>query len=156
MNFFFENLLKYFILIDIIYYITKEDRSLLDIAPRIKFEANEYNSLKEAVEDLQKNNMISDYPKYPQEENIVKEHNEKLRYDNTPTEYLHTSFRTSTVENVYHLKSITKRPKDITDMKKLEPFVNKEKLDAIINKPQVQAKAPIEPKTEIVNGIKRI
>lgn len=79
-----------------------------------------------------------------------------LRYDNTPTEYLNTSFRTSTVESVYHLKSITKRPKDVTDMKKLEPFVNKEKLDAIINKPQVQAKAPTESKIEIVNGIKRI
>jgi hypothetical protein len=80
----------------------------------------------------------------------------KLRYDDTPTEYLNTSFKTCTVENVYHLKSITKRPKDITDMKKLEPFIDKEKLDAIINKPQVQAKAPIEAKTEIVNGIKKI
>lgn len=54
-----------------------------------------------------------------------------LRYDETPTEYYGTSFKTSTVESVYNLKSYTKRPKDITDMQKLEPFVNKEKLEQI-------------------------
>lgn len=51
-----------------------------------------------------------------------------LRYDEVPTEYYGTSFRTSTVESVYNLKSYTKRPKDITDMQKLEPYVDKEKL----------------------------
>lgn len=54
-----------------------------------------------------------------------------LRYDEVPTEYYGTSFRTSTVESVYNLKSYTKRPKDITDMQKLEPYVDKEKLAQI-------------------------
>lgn len=54
-----------------------------------------------------------------------------LRYDETPTTYMGTSFRTSSVENVYNLKSYTKRPKDITDMEKLESFINKEKLNAL-------------------------
>lgn len=54
-----------------------------------------------------------------------------LRYDEIPTEYYGTSFRTSTVESVYNLKSYTKRPKDITDMQKLEPYVDKEKLSQI-------------------------
>lgn len=54
-----------------------------------------------------------------------------LRYDDTSTEYYGTSFRTSTVESVYNLKGDTKRPKDITDMQKLEPYVNKEKLAQI-------------------------
>lgn len=64
-------------------YVTKEDKSLLDVAPRIRFDAGKYKSLKEAVEDLQKSNMISDYPKYPQEENIISEHKEKLKFDNS-------------------------------------------------------------------------
>ena len=64
-------------------YITVEDRSLLNIVPRIKFEANRFGSLKEAVENLQKTNMISDYPKYSQEENIKVENTEKLKFDNT-------------------------------------------------------------------------
>ena len=52
----------------------------------------------------------------------------ELRYDNESTEYMGTSFRTSTIENVYNLKSYTKRPKDITDMKKLESFIDNQKL----------------------------
>ena len=51
-----------------------------------------------------------------------------LRYDETPTSYLDTKFKTSTVESVYNLKGYTKRPKDITDMQRLEPFINKKKL----------------------------
>ncbi len=62
----------------------------------------------------------------------------KLRYDDNPTEYMHTSFKTSTVESVYQLKSYTKRPKDITDMRKLEPHLDKDKLKAIQNNPQQQ------------------
>ncbi len=58
-----------------------------------------------------------------------------LRYDETPTTYLDTSFRTSSIESVYNLKSYTKRPKDITDMNKLEPFINKEKLSALQQHP---------------------
>lgn len=59
-----------------------------------------------------------------------------LRYDDTPTTYMDTSFRTSSVESVYHLKGYTKRPKDITDMKKLEPFINQEKLKELEQHPQ--------------------
>ena len=54
-----------------------------------------------------------------------------LRYDDNSTEYNGTSFRTSTVESIYNLKSYTKRPKDITDMQKLEPYIDKEKLEQI-------------------------
>lgn len=54
-----------------------------------------------------------------------------LRYDDTPSEYLGTTFRTSSVESVYHLKGYTKRPKDITDIQKLEPYVDKEKLEML-------------------------
>ena len=51
----------------------------------------------------------------------------ELRYDDNPTEYMGTSFRTSTVESVYALKGYTRRPKDITDMIKLEQFIDKQK-----------------------------
>lgn len=58
-----------------------------------------------------------------------------LRYDETPTEYMGTSFRTSSLESVYSLKGYTKRPKDITDMQKLEPFVDKSKLEKLKQHP---------------------
>lgn len=51
-----------------------------------------------------------------------------LRYDEVPTSYLGTTFKTSTIESVYKLKGYTKRPKDITDMQRYEPFIDKEKL----------------------------
>lgn len=54
-----------------------------------------------------------------------------LRYDEEETEFMDTSFRTSTVESVYKLKSYTKRPKDITDMRKLEPYIDSEKLSML-------------------------
>jgi hypothetical protein len=54
-----------------------------------------------------------------------------LRYDETSTSYMGTSFKTSTIESVYALKGYTRRPKDITDMQKLEPFIDKQKLEAI-------------------------
>lgn len=55
----------------------------------------------------------------------------ELRYDDNPTEYMGTTFRTSTIESVYDLKGYTRRPKDITDMKKLEPYIDKQKLEAL-------------------------
>ena len=61
---------------------TLEEQSLLDMVPRIRFTIENHMSLKEAVEELQKKNSISDYPKYPQEENIPIENKEKLIYDN--------------------------------------------------------------------------
>ena len=63
--------------------ITSEDRSLLNTVPRIKFVAEDYSSLKEAIEYMKDNNMISDYPKYPEEENIKVENTEKLTFDNS-------------------------------------------------------------------------
>ena len=58
-----------------------------------------------------------------------------LRYDETPTSYMGTSFRTSTVESVYALKGYTRRPKDITDMQKLEPYIDRQKLEALKQHP---------------------
>ena len=58
-----------------------------------------------------------------------------LRYDEEPTEYKGTEFRTSSIESTYSLKSYTKRPKDITDMKKLEPYVDQSKLSQIKEHP---------------------
>lgn len=60
-----------------------------------------------------------------------------LRYDETPTTYLGTSFKTSSVESVYNLKNYTKRPKDITDMKKLEQYIDKKKLEELNKNPNI-------------------
>ena len=62
--------------------ITREDKSLLDMVPRLRFVIENHITLKEAVENLQKNNKINDYPIYPTEQNIPMEQNEKLKYDN--------------------------------------------------------------------------
>lgn len=59
----------------------------------------------------------------------------ELRFDETPTEYMGTSFRTGSVEHVYALKGYTRRPKDITDMQKLEPFIDKQKLEELSKHP---------------------
>ena len=61
--------------------ITAEDKSLLDSVPRIRFVIDNHISLKEAVEELQKNNKINDYPSYPYEENLPLA-KEKLTFDN--------------------------------------------------------------------------
>lgn len=59
----------------------------------------------------------------------------ELRYDEKPTEYMGTTFRTSTIESVYGLKGYTRRPKDITDMQKLEPYIDKQKLEQLKQHP---------------------
>ena len=59
----------------------------------------------------------------------------ELRYDEIPTQYMGTSFKTSTIESVYALKEYTKRPKDITDIQKLKPYIDKQKLDLIRQHP---------------------
>ena len=46
-----------------------------------------------------------------------------------------TTFRTSTIESVYGLKGYTRRPKDITDMQKLEPYIDKQKLEQLKQHP---------------------
>ena len=70
-----------------------------------------------------------------------------LRYDETPTEYLGTSFKTSSIEFVYSLKSFTRREKDITDMEVLQPFVDEEKLKELKNHPL--KRESVKPKEEI-------
>ncbi len=59
----------------------------------------------------------------------------ELRYDERPTQFMGTSFKTSTIESVYALKEYTKRPKDITDIQKLKPFIDKQKLDSLKQHP---------------------
>lgn len=61
----------------------------------------------------------------------------QLRYDETPTMHLGTAFKTSSVESVYKLKDYTKRPKDIVDMKKLEPYIDRRKLEELNKNPNV-------------------
>ena len=63
--------------------ITREDRSLLNVVPRLRFVINNHMSLKEAVEELQKKNTVSDYPKYSNQDNIKTKVKEKLTFDNT-------------------------------------------------------------------------
>ena len=63
--------------------ITREDRSLLNVVPRLRFIIDNHISLKEAVEDLQRKNTVSDYPKYTEEENIKLDNKEKLSFNNT-------------------------------------------------------------------------
>lgn len=58
-----------------------------------------------------------------------------LRYDDNPTEYMGTTFRTSTVESVFSLKEYTRRPKDVTDNEHLKPFIDEKKLSALKQHP---------------------
>ncbi len=58
-----------------------------------------------------------------------------LNYDENPIEYNGTKFRTGSLESVYNLKKYTKRPKDITDMKKLEKYIDKQKLEMLLQNP---------------------
>lgn len=62
--------------------ITIEDRTLLDIVPRIKFTIEDHISLKTAVDRLQMNNKISEYPPHKNEENIQIAPKEDLTFDN--------------------------------------------------------------------------
>jgi len=64
-----------------------------------------------------------------------------LRYDEEPTLYLGTSFKTSSVESVYNLKKDTKRPKDITDIQKLETFIDTKKLEDLNKNPNVNVES---------------
>lgn len=62
----------------------------------------------------------------------------KLRYDETPVQYGDTSFKTGTVESVYALKMYTRRPKDITDIHKLDPYMDKGLLEKLKQEPLEQ------------------
>ena len=62
--------------------LTREEKSLLNMVPRLKFVIENHINLKEAVENLQRQNTISDYEQMKLEENIPSVHHEKLIYDN--------------------------------------------------------------------------
>lgn len=52
---------------------------------------------------------------------------EELRFNNY-FDYEGVNVKTCSIEHVYDLKSHTKRPKDVTDMEKLESYIDKNKL----------------------------
>ena len=62
--------------------ITREDRSLLNMVPRLRFVIEDHKSLKEAVNIMQKINTVSDYETYKLEDNIKYEQKDKLMFDN--------------------------------------------------------------------------
>ena len=62
--------------------ITREDKTLLNTVPRLRFVVENHKTLKEAVEELQTKNKVSDYKKAHEEDNIKVENKEKLTFDN--------------------------------------------------------------------------
>lgn len=116
-----------------------------------KREKNQSITMREYSHHIENNKVIVDVL-----ERRTTPEGTKLRYDEKPIEFMHTTFKTSTLESVYHLKSCLKRPKDIEDMKILEPFIDKEKLNAIEKNPQQQVTFSNITNQEIFNGIKRI
>ena len=62
--------------------ITREDRSLLNMVPRLRFIIDGHKTLKECVEALQKSNTVTDYHTYSLEENIEVPNKVKLVEDN--------------------------------------------------------------------------
>ena len=63
--------------------ITNEDRTLLNVVPRLRFVVENHISLKEAVEELQMKNTVSDYPKNEYEKNIEIPNKDRLVFDNS-------------------------------------------------------------------------
>ena len=62
--------------------ITQEERSLLNIVPRLKFVITEHKPLSEMVLELQEENRISDYSKVELEDNLDIPNTENLMFDN--------------------------------------------------------------------------
>ena len=62
--------------------ITREERSLLNIVPRLRFVINNHITLKEAVLELQEKNKISDYSTMPIEQSLPILDHERLKFDN--------------------------------------------------------------------------
>ena len=60
----------------------EDEYRLLQIVPRIKFTISNHQSLKEAVEELQSNNSVSDYGRMQYEVNLKVPNKEKLTLDN--------------------------------------------------------------------------
>ncbi len=62
--------------------ITREDRSLLNMVPRLRFVIEDHVSLEDAVSNLQKSNSISDYHLPILEKNLPFQNMSKLQFDN--------------------------------------------------------------------------
>ena len=62
--------------------INDQEEILLHIVPRLKFIIHSHQTLKEAVEELQSTNSISDYVRTKYEVNLKLPDNEKLTFDN--------------------------------------------------------------------------
>ncbi len=62
--------------------ISREERSLLNIVPRLKFSINNHITLKDAISELQKKNKINDFRCAPIEIPLIVENTEKLKFDN--------------------------------------------------------------------------
>ena len=62
--------------------ITREEKTLLNIVPRLKFIIKNHITLKDSVIELQKNNKITNYEKVIYEENIKVPVKDKLTFDN--------------------------------------------------------------------------
>lgn len=54
-----------------------------------------------------------------------------LQYNEIPIIYNGTQFKTGSLESVYNIKKYTQRPKDQTDVKVIEPFVDKNKVETL-------------------------
>ena len=62
--------------------LTREEWSLLNTVPRLKFDITNHISFKEAIEEMQQNNRINLYAEKVLEENLSIPNHEKLIYDN--------------------------------------------------------------------------
>ena len=62
--------------------LTREERSLLHMGPRLTFVIQDHHSLQEAVEELQRTNKVSDYQKSISETHSSDVSVEKLKFDN--------------------------------------------------------------------------
>jgi hypothetical protein len=59
----------------------------------------------------------------------------ELKFDDHPISFAGTTFRAGSLEDTYHLKQCTSRPKDLTDMAKLAPYIDQAKLEEIKKHP---------------------
>ena len=62
--------------------MNEKEYGLLQVVPRLKFKINNHQSLKEAVDELQNSNSISDYGRTHYEVNLRLPNEEKLQFDN--------------------------------------------------------------------------
>lgn len=62
--------------------LSREERSLLNMVPRLRFTIKDHYSLREAIEELQQNNKANDYTQDLVEEHCEMKTHEKLMFDN--------------------------------------------------------------------------